>query len=293
MEGRKLLFVLNPIAGRKGKDEFLYLSGKYCALHNITHINYSTRGDQSDEQAIREVIGTYHPDAVIAVGGDGTVNLVAKLLIHYPVPMGIVPVGSSNGLAKDLGIPEDIIQALDLIRRYKIHSIDALKVNGIYSFHVADLGYNAKVVNRFAKSVVRGKISYTWFGLQELFSYKPFTYTIETEQMVVKGSAFMLTMTNVNRFGNNVNINPLGDHDDGYFEISILKPFTVLSSPLVMYHLLSNSIHNSRFNRVIRCRKAVIKTQNCDSFHIDGEPIAMQDSIDVSIVPRGLRIIVP
>lgn len=293
MQGRKILFALNPISGGKLKDEFLFLESKFCAFHGISYINYFTQGNYSDEQIIRDLIQTYQPDVVVAVGGDGTVNLVAKLLVNYPLPMGIIPLGSSNGLAKDLGIPNDIIKSFELILQFNVHSIDALKVNGVYSFHVADIGFNAKVVNRFARSIVRGRISYGWFGLQELFKFKPFSYKIETEQVVIKGLAFMITMTNINKFGNNVNINPLGEKDDGYFEISVLKPFSPWASPKVIYHLLTDSIHTTNFNRVIRCKKAIVTTEFCDSLHIDGEPMEMKDQLNVSIVPRGLRVIVP
>jgi diacylglycerol kinase family enzyme len=103
----------------------------------------------------------------------------------------------------------------------------------------------------------------------------------------------MITVTNANRFGTNVNINPLGEIDDGFFEISIIKPFSKFKSFEILYHLFSNSIHRSNYNRVIRCKFAEIHNLDKTSVHIDGEPVAFKEQIDIEIIPKGLQIIMP
>jgi YegS/Rv2252/BmrU family lipid kinase len=290
---KKFLFVLNPISGGKKKDRLIPLIYDFCKNNSIHQTVFTTTGNGNDKARLRELILENSLDAVIAVGGDGTVNFVGEILVTTGIPLGIIPMGSANGLARDLGIPEDPAAALDLIKNFHIHPIDTLKVNGIHCFHVTDFGFNANIVRRFHKSLLRGKISYGWYGIQEFFSFRPFAYTIKTDQFIIQGKAFMITVTNANRFGTNVNINPLGEIDDGFFEISIIKPFSKFKSFEILYHLFSNSIHRSNYNRVIRCKFAEIHNLDKTSVHIDGEPVAFKEQIDIEIIPKGLQIIMP
>ncbi|MBX9852936.1 MAG: diacylglycerol kinase family lipid kinase [Cytophagaceae bacterium] len=291
---RNLLFVMNLRAGGKLKNkEALQLALKdFCQKNSCNSKFYETTGE-NDQEVIRKISLEYKPNAVIAVGGDGTVNMVGELLVNSGIPMGIVPTGSANGLAHDLNIPKKIDAALEVIKDFHTHAIDTLKVNGKNCFHVSDFGFNARVVRRFSESIMRGKLSYLWFGLQEFFTFNPFNYQIETDGQTIQGEAFMMTATNSNRFGTNVNINPLGEIDDGLFEISIIKPFPKFRSLEILYHLFNNTIHKTRYNQVVKCRKAIIYNKQKASFHIDGEPVVLGEKIEISIVPKGIRIILP
>jgi YegS/Rv2252/BmrU family lipid kinase len=290
---KRLLFVFNPISGGKKKDPLFPVMEKFCTDNGFEFSFYSTTGDGKNVQNIESIIRRDSVDAVIAVGGDGTVNMVGEALINKPIPLGIIPMGSANSVSRDLEIPKRPEEALNIIKEFHIHAIDALNVNGLYCFHVTDFGFNARIVRRFSQSILRGKISYLWFGLLEFFTFKPFHYVIETEKQTIEGNAFMITVTNANRFGTNVNINPLGEIDDGFFEISIIKPFSFIHSFKILYRLFNNSIHRSRYNRVIRCRKATIHNKGKTSFHIDGEPVQFKEKIEVTIIPRGLQVIMP
>lgn len=292
-ESKKLLVVLNPISGGRKKEKFPELLERFCKRNKYLYKIYETQGGEKDKEEILRLKDLYQPDVVVAVGGDGTINLVAGLVVGSSLPVAIVPMGSANGLAKDLGIPEDPIKALNLIKDFHYHEIDTLKVNGENCFHIADFGFNARIVRRFSKSLIRGKISYIWYGLQEFFSFDPFSYAIETEEFKIQGKAFMIAVMNAKKFGINVNINPLGKIDDGFFEISVIKPFSKLSSLKVLYHLLSKTIHKSKYNRVVRCKKAIIYNSDQTSFHIDGEPIPSSEKIEITIVPKGLTLIMP
>jgi YegS/Rv2252/BmrU family lipid kinase len=286
--------VINPISGGKKKQDVPALLDKFCENNSCEHIYFFTTGnEEADLTNIKNHLNKLHPDAVVAVGGDGTVNLAGALLVDTGIPLGIIPMGSANGLARDLDIPDDFEEALEVIRRYKKHAIDTLKVNGRNCFHISDFGFNARVCKRFSKSLMRGKFAYVWYGLQEFFGFEPFPYQIETEHQNIEGKAFMMTVTNSNRFGTNVNINPLGEIDDGFFEISIIKPFPKYKSLEILYHLLNNTIHRSKFNRVIRCRKATIYNRENTPFHIDGEPVKQREKVEIGIVPKGLVVLNP
>jgi diacylglycerol kinase family enzyme len=201
--------------------------------------------------------------------------------------------GSANGLAKDLNIPSDPGRALKLIREGMVHTIDALSINGKNCFHISDLGYNARIVQRFANSLIRGKFLYVWFGLIEFFTLKPFHFHLAHDGKSIEGDAFMMAFTNANKFGTNVNINPLGNNDDGYFEISIFRPFHKLKSLAILYRLFNHTIYKSKYNHVIHCRQATIENLENASFHIDGEPVQLSGSIHIKILVKALNVIVP
>jgi len=141
--------------------------------------------------------------------------------------------------------------------------------------------------------LIRGKATYLWYGFLEYFFYKPFKYMIETENQIIKGKAFMITVINGNRFGTDANINPLGQIDDGLFEICIIKPFPKLRSWKILQRLFNGTIHDSKYSNVVRCKKATIYNDDDTPFHIDGEPKKVSEKTQISIIPKGLQIIMP
>ncbi len=287
---RKYIFVLNPIAGGKRKARVPVQIDRFCDRAKCNFRIYKTTG-HNDLNNLRKVFEVFAPDAVVAIGGDGTVNLVGNLLVYTDIPLGIIPLGSGNGLAKDLGLPLDIEEAFERIHRFETKYIDSLNVNGINCFHLSDLGYNARIVRRFAYGKLRGKISYFWYGISEFLRFKPFAFELKTKIESYTGQAFMLIISNANKFGTNISVNPLGEIDDGWFEVSIFKPFPKFRVPYIGYHLLKSNIHQTPFYKVVRTRKAVIKNISGEPLHIDGEPVSLAQEIQVEVMSKSLRVI--
>lgn len=287
---KKFLFVLNPIAGGKKKADIPARILDFCKDISCSYKIYETTG-KNDEESIRTVISGFYPDAIIAIGGDGTINLVGNILVGTEIPLGIIPLGSSNGLARDLGLPLDIDEAFEVIQKFAPKAVDTLKINGRNCFHLSDFGFNARICHRFAESILRGRLSYLWYGLQEFFTFKSFDYQIETHIQHYEGKAFMMIITNANKLGTNLTVNPLGEIDDGWFEISILKPFPRIAAPYIFYHLVNDSIYRTPFYKIIRCKAATVHNKVKEFLHIDGEPIEMGDKIEVLINPKSLRIL--
>lgn len=287
---RKYLFVVNPIAGGRDKDKLPAQINKFCDVAQCNYRLFHTTGGD-DLPKIKQIYDVFSPDAVIAIGGDGTVNLVGNLLLHTGVPMGIIPLGSGNGLAKDLGLPIDIVAAFNVIHRFEYKNIDTLSFNGKLCFHLCDLGFNARVVHKFAKSLMRGKFSYLWYGLQEFFTFKSFPYKIKSRIGDYEGHAFMMIISNANKFGTNVSINPLGEIDDGWFEVSIIKPFSKWAVPYIFYHLMRDTIYRTSYYKIIRSRKVLINNKSGEFSHIDGEPVETSENIVVEIVPNSLKVL--
>jgi diacylglycerol kinase (ATP) len=289
--GKKLLFIVNPVSGGKDKEGLLNHLEFFCKENNVTCSFYETSGKE-DNKEITPLFNALRPDAVIAVGGDGTVNIAGNILAETNTPLGIIPAGSSNGLAKDVGVPtKRIDDALQNIKRFNVKSIDTLKVNRINSFHLIDIGFNARICHSFAESTIRGKISYAIIAFKEFIRFKHFPYKIETPRHTYEGSAYMVTLTNSNTIGTNLEINPLGDINDGFFEINIIKPFPRSHIFKIIYHLLHGSIHKSPYYQSIQCKEAVITNYSKESLDIDGEPAEIGSRIEVKIVRNGLKVL--
>lgn len=287
-----LLFVLNPIAGDVDKEDLKEDLKAICQEHAIKYEILVTTGE-NDKELIRQKLEENKYDAVYAIGGDGTVSIVGSLLIGTTTPLGIIPLGSGNGLSKDLNIPQDTEEALQLIHRHVVRNIDTVTLNGVPSIHLSDLGFNALVVKRFCEGDTRGPGAYAWVALQEYLGYEPKFYRIDTDAETFEGKAFMVTIANANAFGSNANINPEGILNDGKFEICLIEPFPKAAGIGILYKLYTDSIDTSVYTRIISCKRATIYNIDHEVVHIDGEPIELEEQIDVVMKPKSLKVILP
>lgn len=292
---QRLLFVLNPISGDINKSQLRDTITAYCAERGRQAEFFDTTGQQ-DLAHLRALLATDPlPDAVFAAGGDGTVSLVAEALAGSTVPLGILPLGSGNGLAKDLAIPLKLDEALALIWQHEVKQLDTLRVGGRFTVHLADLGFNACVVKRFAEGNVRGPGAYVRIATQEYAAYEPIVYHIETDDETWEGPAFMLTIANANTFGSNVVINPNRDLDDGQFEICLIAPFPGRAAPGLLYRLYSSTFDDSDYTRRLSCHRARITVPGASQVlvQLDGEPYTLPSPVEISLQPRSLRVLVP
>lgn len=288
----KLLFVINPISGGLDKDNAEAHIKGFCLHHKIeTHI-YRTTGEE-DVAHILDLCEKQKPDAVIAVGGDGTVNLVGTMLIGRSLPMGIIPQGSGNGLSKDLKIPQDFDQALQVIHQFNVKSIDTLRINNTPALHLSDVGFNALIVKRFSEGDRRGPGAYAWNLMKEYVGYQPKEYKIVTDKETYEGKAFMVTIANANMFGSNATINPDGEVDDGIFEICILTEFPKTAGINILYQMYQSDINQSLYSNIFKCRYATIYNLEKELVQIDGEPVEPEEKLEVRIIPHSLKVIFP
>ncbi|QJX48567.1 diacylglycerol kinase family lipid kinase [Hymenobacter taeanensis] len=289
-----LMFVLNPISGDIDKSELESTIGRYCRERGRHVAFFHTTGEQ-DLEILRRKLAQEAYHAVFAAGGDGTVSLVAEALAGGQVPLGIIPLGSGNGLSKDLNIPQDVEQALRLTWDYQVLTMDTIQVGGNFSAHLADLGFNALIVERFDKGEARGPGAYVRIATQEYISYEPEHYHIKTDSEEWEGPAFMLTIANANTFGSNVVINPEGKLNDGQFEICLIDPFPNAAAPGILYNLYTSGFNQSSYTRRLCCSRATITipSQKQVLVQIDGEPMHLPTPIEVEIMPRSLHVLVP
>lgn len=293
---QRLLFVLNPISGDIDKTKLRVAIAAYCAERGRQAAFFETTGNQDLARLRCLLAAAPPPDAVFAGGGDGTVSLVAEALAGGPVPLGILPLGSGNGLAKDLGIPLLLAEALALIWQHNIRQLDTLRVGGRFTVHLADMGFNACIVKRFAEGAVRGPGAYVRIATQEYAGYAPASYHIQTDHETWQGEAFMLTIANANTFGSNVVINPNRELDDGQFEICLVAPFPGLAVPGLLYRLYSSTFDDSDYtHRLLSCHRARITVAGAHEVlvQLDGEPYTLPCPVEISLQPRSLWVLVP
>ncbi len=290
---KHILFVINPISGDIDKQDLDAKIEAFAAKHQLQVAFFNTTGENDDEH-LKAFIAEKKPDIVGAVGGDGTVNLVAKQLVHTKTPLAIIPMGSGNGLSKDLQIPQnDIAAALEVLLQYDMVNLDTLEVDGQFFMHLADIGFNARIVKLFNNSNKRGLLSYLRFTIREFFKYKTTRYVIKTDNGNFSGSAFMITIANSNQFGSNLTINPDGKYDDGLFEVIVIKRFPRKKALGLFFRMLFKRINFSPYCKIIQCRQAEIFSMRRQTLQFDGEIAGTVKSFKIIINPGSLKVLAP
>lgn len=280
----KATFIINPISGTKSKEEIPALIQE----HFDAAILY-TNGPGHATELARKAAAEGAP-VVVAVGGDGTVNEVAKGLVHTSTPLGIVPMGSGNGLAKHLRLPTDPEQALRRIKQNKTTAIDVIAINDEYSFNVSGIGFDAHIAHAFAKRKKRGFFSYLATFLKEYPKYEPKELKLVVDGQEVRKKALLITFANSSQFGNNITIAPKANLSDGYLDLVFLeKPPKRAVLPTAL-RTLAQSIHRSTYYQTIPCRTITLSEPNLLA-HIDGEPRLFEDGIRITLLPLALTLI--
>jgi diacylglycerol kinase (ATP) len=290
---KRYLFVVNPISGDRDKEDILSEIEIFGYEKKLKIKIFLTSGE-NDEALLGEEIFSFQPEVIVAVGGDGTVNLVANQIQGSTMALGIIPMGSGNGLSKDLGIPQnDLEKALQLLTNSRIQEIDTLDVNGHFFIHLCDIGFNAHIVKLFNKSGKRGILSYIKFSIREFFRYRNFKFKLETESKTIKGKAFMITVANSNQFGSNITINPEGKLDDGLFEVIIIKRFPRSKIVGIFLRMLTKRINFSPYCVIMKCTRAIITTKRKKTLQYDGEIAENITEVNIKINPKQLKVLVP
>jgi len=288
----KITVIINPVSGTASKKRIPNLLDQYISSEQFEKQFFFTkyRGHAFElaTKAVKE-----KTDYVIAVGGDGTVNEVARALVESPSILGIVPTGSGNGLARDLAIPMDSRKALEVILERKIRTIDYCKANNRVFFCTCGVGFDASVSERFDKRKRRGPLSYMRSVLTEYLRFKPDTYDIVFENEVLTRKAFLVTCANASQYGNNAYIAPQADMTDGMMDVAILSPFSPLDVGHLIVQMFTKQITKNRKLQYYRSKKLSLRRAKPGIIHIDGEPVFMDKVISLEVFHNGLNVIVP
>lgn len=284
----RLLFVINPGSGSDDKDWHSTIS-EYFRSRSETVELFDLPNPCSPEK-IKEKIDAYKPDRVVAVGGDGTVILVAQCLEDTNIPMGILPAGSANGMAKELELPEDENQALDLVATGKTKKIHMIKVNGHYCIHLSDIGFNAFVVKKFESGQQRGMIGYLKASWKVLWSHAKMQLEIKTDTSTIKTEAAMLVLANATKYGSGALINPKGKLNDKLFEIVVIKK---VSFSEIFKMMFTHNDYNPEKTELYQTSSLEVRSRKKVHFQVDGEYLGKVNEVTATILPEALEVVIP
>lgn len=285
----RVCVIINPIAGKRMS---VPIQGKLKEIFinlGIEPSFYSTEPDKGVGEVVETELNKGVEDFVV-VGGDGTVNMVARHLLGNKANLGIIPVGSGNGLARHLKIPLQVSKLPDFIRSHKILKMDYGLIGNLPFFCVAGLGFDAKVAHSFSEQKKRGFSNYLKVILRDFADYKSETLSIDFHGKSISSPFFMTTFANTAQFGNNAYISPEASAHDGLLDMCLVSPFPKIKATLMGQLLMSGSIESSKHYEMVRIKEAVVTRDKPDWIHIDGEPLIMPEKLVVKIIPSGLNV---
>lgn len=295
LDKKRIVFIVNPISGTTGKKaverhiEMLLDTDKYD--YDIVHTQYAGHASEITRSAVDHSI-----DIVCAVGGDGTVNEIARSLVGTETALAIIPRGSGNGLARHLHIPIDSFGSIKLINEGDVSKMDYGIINDYPFFCTCGVGFDAFISLKFSQSDKRGPLTYIENVLKNGLSYNPETYDIEIEDENEERSiykAFLISCANASQYGNNAYIAPQASVHDGLMDVTILEPFTMIEAPQIAIQLFNGTIDQNSNIKTFRCKSMCIHRSHSGVIHYDGDPVMTDKDVHVRIVPAALRCICP
>ncbi len=297
---RKIIYLINPISGTRGKSSLKELLASETIKKGIHFEILNTREDGDYHFLIEKIREDKVTDIVIC-GGDGSINAVASKLIGITVNIGIVPMGSGNGLALTAGIPKNILQALKIIFEGTASYIDGFYINNQFSCMLCGIGFDAKVAHDFSKEKRRGLQTYIKVAAINFFSARPYSFEIQSPGKSFCTEAFFISIANSNQFGNNFTIAPKASLNDGLLDIVIVKkmsklmlPFSIISQ-VTGINAKQDLMNVSRKKNIIyfQTPSLTIINKNDSPLHIDGDPKETSSKFKINIVRNAMKLIQP
>ena len=287
----KIAFIINPFSGTGKKEDIpALIKQELDATVFEPEIVYTDQRGHGTKLAKEFVDKDFQ--IIVAVGGDGTVNEVGQSLLHSNAALGIVPIGSGNGLARHLGIPMNIRKAIRQLNHSEPISMDYGIVNGRAFFCTCGTGFDAYVSTEFAKGKKRGVMSYIEKIITGYFSYKSQNYHLLGDGIDLNSKAFVITFANASQWGNNAYIAPQASVQDGKLDISIMSSFPIIAIPTLALQLFAKTIDKDLFMTTLRSKKITLMREDSGPFHYDGEPYVEGKEIQIDTIADGLKVMV-
>jgi diacylglycerol kinase (ATP) len=297
---RKFIYFINPISGTGNRGLLLDIIKKKTAQKNIPFEILHTNA-AGEYHFLKEKIANEKITDIIVCGGDGTVNQIACALLGTVVNIGIIPMGSGNGLAFAAKIPGRIHKALETIFAGKAIFIDSFYINKKFSCMLCGLGFDAQVAHDFAKQKKRGLSTYVKQSTKNFFSAKNYSFELILDNISIHTEAFFISIANSNQFGNNFTIAPRASLHDGLLDIVVVNKMSKLRMIWTILNQLkygqvrlyedkkyhSNDIHYFQTN------KLTIKNISLAPLHIDGDPAETSPQFEIEIIENAFKLLMP
>jgi diacylglycerol kinase (ATP) len=294
---KSALVVINPISGAGRRD------GGGAAEVEVARAALAAGGF---EATVVVTTGPGHASAaatracaegsalVVAWGGDGTMNEVARVLAFGPIPLALVPAGSGNGLARDLGVPRDPRAALAVAIGGRPWRIDAGAVNGALFFNVAGLGLDARIAHAFAANTGRrGLRRYVQLAVRELLRYRARRYDIDWSAGRASTRALFVALANSRQYGGHGRIAPRAVLDDGRLDLVVVGDLPLWRVVRRLPGFFRGTLHPDDDVAMQSFTNARIATDGPWELHVDGEPSSGSGAVEVAVRPGALTVIAP
>ncbi|OWY19348.1 hypothetical protein C7N43_01060 [Sphingobacteriales bacterium UPWRP_1] len=290
---KRILFIVNPVAGVRSKVGIPDLIEQEIDTRqydcHIAYTQFAGHAVYITQEAVAEKLY----DIVVAVGGDGSVNEVASQLVDTPVALGIIPLGSGNGLARKLGIPMQQRAAIQTLNHCHTTTVDVGLINNRYFFSNAGIGYSAMVAARFSGRKNRGMTGYALTIAGGLSRYRPVSCHIDCNNTGFETSAFDITFNNSGQFGYGMGLTPHSNLSDGQLELTIVRHFPLFQIFWVVLLFIINRLYKSHYLKKIEMQKATLRCPKPVQAQIDGDPVFIADTFEVSVKQQALKVVVP
>lgn len=283
----KALFILNT---NSGVPPVNYIMSKDLERHKNDLTCVKSLSVDHSETLIKENLNKH--DVFIAAGGDGTVHTIATKLVGSEKILGVFPLGSGNGFAKEFGFKLNLRSLLSDIKKARSVDIDVIEINDNLCLNVAGIGLDSFVAHSFNDLKLRGFLPYIILTFRTFLQLRPFHVTISSgEEEIVSEELFVLTIANTRQFGNNAFIAPDARPDDGIIDLVLIKPFPKILGALFIIRLFTKRINKSKYVRHIKTKKEIVIQTEETRFHIDGEPLKISGEVVVRIKREALKVL--
>ncbi len=281
----KILFVVNPVSGGVDKGPFIIEATSLCDHYGLKYEVFETKG-HNDKKRLLDQVRKFDPDRALAVGGDGTVLFTAVALLDMGIPMGIIPLGSANGMAKELMVSEDPMQAfLDFVCSHLVAGLDLLCINAKhYTLHLGDVGINANLVKSYEEDSNRGMLTYAKYFFEELNNTSPFPVKVIVDGEEYEEKCYMAAICNSQKYGTGVVINRKGNPMDGKFEIVCVKEVNAASLLEAGLSSFRDTFNRQKYSSVYQGKHAKLIFDRPRLLQLDGEVTGEYKEIEVKML---------
>jgi len=297
---RKIVYLINPISGTGDKKLLLRKIEEKTRGQNIPFEILPT-DPNGNYLYLKEKISRDQVTDVVVCGGDGTVNQVARSLLNVDIRIGIIPMGSGNGLALSARIPRQADKALNVVLNGKAAYIDSFFINDRFSCMLCGLGFDAQVAHDFARQAKRGLYTYMVQTVSNFMRMRAWSFELEAKghSFVVPG--YFISIANSNQFGNQFTIAPRAKLNDGLLDIVVVKKMSkwrfigAVLRQLLVGKPFQPGQQDIEKRKVLYFQTDELIIHNYDNapLHIDGDPSASSKLFKIRIIRNAFKLIQP